>query len=170
MSEPLITVLTDTREQKPWVLDASRFTMQRATLRTGDYSIAGIEDQFVIERKNLGDAVGSLISGWTRFAKELNRLASFDSAAIIVEADLSDVFAHRYESDASPESVIGRANAIWFDYGVPVFWFGSRLISCVHMVENLFAMAAKKKFGGPLCQPQRELQAFPAVAASRGVA
>lgn len=169
-TEPLITVLTDTREQKPWSLDPSRFTTQRTKLRTGDYTIAGIEDQFVVERKSLGDAVGTFISDWTRFVKELKRLAEFDSPAIVVEADLSDVFAHRYESDASPDSVIGRANAIWFDYGVPVFWFGSRLVSCVHMVENLFAMAAKKKFGGPLWQAQREFQPFPAAAGSRGVA
>lgn len=140
----LIHVLADTREQKMWSLDPSRFLTERATLRTGDYTIAGLEDRFVVERKNLGDFVGTVIGDWIRFRKELYRLAAFDFAAVVVEADLAEVFAHRYESEANPESVIGRANAIYLDHGIPVFWWGSRLGGCVHMAENLFAMAAKK--------------------------
>lgn len=149
----MIPILIDTREQRPWSLDPSRFATSRATLRTGDYTIAGLEDRFVVERKSLGDFVGTVIGDWIRFRKELYRLAAFDFAVIVVEADTADVFAHRYESEANPESVIGRANAIYLDHGVPVLWWGSRLGGCVHMAENLFAMAAKK-LGVPALCPQ----------------
>lgn len=140
-----ITIIQDSREQKPWRFDPTRFNVEVAKLDAGDYSIKGLErNGFVIERKSLGDAVQTFIGDWIRFRKELYRLAAFDFAAVVVEADLADVFAHRYESEANPESVIGRANAIYLDHGVPVWWWGSRLGGCVHMAENLFAMAAKK--------------------------
>lgn len=155
----MITVLTDTREQRPWSLDPSRFRTERTTLRTGDYTIAGLEDRFAIERKSLGDFVGTVIGDWIRFRKELYRLAAFDFAAVVVEADLADVFAHRYESEANPESVIGRANAIYLDHGVPVWWWGSRLGGCVHMAENLFAMAAKKLGATTPCMQPNSLPA-----------
>ncbi len=140
----LITVLVDTREQKPWSLDPTRFETRRATLRKkGDYTIAGMEDVFAIERKSLGDMVGTVIGDMIRFHKELRRLAGLDFAAIVVEADIGDLIAHRYESEANPESVIGRVNGIYLDYGIPTFWFGMKS-QCERMVENLFTMAAKK--------------------------
>lgn len=142
----LITVLTDTREQRPWSLDPTRFVTERATLQTGDYTVKGLEDRLCIERKGLGDFVGTVISDWIRFRKELYRLASFDFALIVVEADLGDVYAHRYESDANPESVVGRANAIFLDHGIQVAWWGSRS-HCVSMTENFLAMAVKKLGG-----------------------
>lgn len=138
-----ITVIADTREQRPWSLDPSRFVLERAPLQTGDYTVKGLEARLRIERKSLGDAVGTFISDWLRFRKELYRLAFFDVACIVVEADLSDVYAHRYESDAAPDSVIGRANAIYLDHGVPVFWWGNRA-GCVGMVESFLALAVKK--------------------------
>lgn len=148
MSNPsgLITVLTDTREQRAWSLDPARFVMERATLRTGDYTVKGLEDQLCIERKAIGDFVGTVIGDWIRFRKELYRLASFDFALIVVEADLGDVYAHRYESDANPESIIGRANAIFLDHGIQVAWWGARS-HCVSMVENFLSMAMKKLGG-----------------------
>lgn len=141
-SDP-ITVIADTREQRPWSLDPTRFAVERGTLQTGDYTVRGLESQLRVERKSLGDFVGTVIGDWIRFRKELNRLSFFDVALIVVEADLSDVFAKRYESDASPESVIGRANGIFLDHGVQVAWWGSRS-GCVSMVENFLTLAVKK--------------------------
>lgn len=142
-NEPLIPVIVDTREQRPFPLDPTRFALSRATLRTGDYSIGGLEDQFAIERKSLGDWVGTVIGDWIRFRKELYRLAAFDFAAIIVEADVEDVLAKRYESDANPMSVIGRAHECYLDHGVPVFFYGKKSC-CVTMVERLIVQAARK--------------------------
>jgi len=138
-----ITVIADTREQRVWSFDPTRFVVERGTLQTGDYTVRGLESRLRIERKGLGDFVQTVISDWIRFRKELYRLAFFDVALIVVEADLSDVFAKRYESDATPESVIGRANGIFLDHGVQVAWWGSRT-RCVSMVENFLALAAKK--------------------------
>jgi DNA excision repair protein ERCC-4 len=138
-----IPILVDSREQRPWELDAATFDAATATLATGDYTIAGVQDRFVIERKSLGDFVSTVIHDWLRFRKEVYRLASFDVAAIVVEADLGDVIGKRYESDAKPEAVLGRANGIFLDHGVPVLFWGPRPV-CITMVERFLLLAAKK--------------------------
>lgn len=143
----LIPILIDTREQRPWDFDCESFTTERATLRAGDYSIAGLEDRVCIERKSLGDFVNTVIQDWLRFRKELYRLAAFDHASIVVEANLEDVLAHKYESDAKPISVIGRAHGIYLDHGIPVFFWGPRSV-CTAMVERFLLLAAKKLGGG----------------------
>ena len=137
------TILIDRREQRPWAFPADTFDVQPATLATGDYSLAGLQDRVAIERKNLGDAVGTVIHDWLRFRKELNRLKTFDFAAIVIEADLSDVVEQRYESEANPNSVIGRFNSILIDDGIPVLWWGSRKY-CEPAVARLFLMLAKR--------------------------
>lgn len=141
-----IPVLIDTREQRPWEFDTELFEPHRATLAAGDYSVCGLEGQLAIERKSLGDFVSTVIAGWLRFRKELYRLASYDVAAIVVEADLADVFNHSYESDAQPASVIGKANAIFLDHSIPVLWWGPRP-TCIAMAER-FIYLAHKKLGG----------------------
>ncbi len=110
---------------------------------TGDYSISGLEDRVCLERKNLGDLVGSLIQDFIRFRKELYRLAAFDVSAIVVEANIEDVFNHKYESDAQPSSVIGRVNGIFLEHGVPTFFWGPRPV-CTVMVERFLLLAEKK--------------------------
>ena len=62
LKTPRPTVLVDTREQNPF--DFSRFEawfsgIERTALKLGDYSIAGLEDLCVVERKDLSDLVHS---------------------------------------------------------------------------------------------------------------
>lgn len=136
-------ILVDTKEKMPWTFDPQRFDMTVKNLRTGDYSIAGLEDRVAIERKTLGDFVNTVIHNWIRFRKELVRLSSFDVAAIVVEADLNAVALHQYESDASPASVLGRMNGIFLDHGVPVFMWGDRVLAS-QMAGALLALAWRK--------------------------
>lgn len=141
-----VPVVVDTREQRPWDLSAAFFEVEVATLRTGDYTVRGLEDRLALERKSLGDFVQTVTRDWLRFRKELYRLAGFDVAAVVVEADVADVLAHRYESDADPAAVLGRANGILLDHGVPVLWWGPRA-ACVPMAERFLLLAAKKLGG-----------------------
>jgi len=60
LKTPLPTIIVDTREQNP--LDFSRFNgwierVEKRALKLGDYSIAGLEDICVVERKDLPDLV-----------------------------------------------------------------------------------------------------------------
>jgi ERCC4-type nuclease len=117
-------------------------------LDAGDYSLVGLEGIVSLERKSIADLVHTVISDWLRFRKELYRLAGHDLAAIVVEANLEDVLAHRYESEANPESVLGRVNSIYCDHGIPVLFWGPRA-TAVHMAEKFLLMAWKRYGGQP---------------------
>ena len=141
-----IPVIIDTREQTPWEFDDEMFTTARGTLTTADYSIRGLTDVVGCERKSLGDAVGTFIAGWSRFRRELYRLSAMDYPLIVIECNLEDILAHRYESDASPASVLGRINSIIIDHGINVVCWGSRATS-ITMVER-YLIQLHKKLGG----------------------
>src|SRR5271165_4371025 len=62
LKTPRPVVLVDTREQNPF--DFSRFDgwfagIEEKALKLGDYSIAGLEDVCVVERKDLPDLIHS---------------------------------------------------------------------------------------------------------------
>lgn len=138
----MIGITIDTREQKPWSFPEDRFMVTRGTLSTGDYCLTGV-DGFCVERKSLGDFVGTVIGDWIRFRKELIRMAAMDYAVIVVECSVDDVIEHRYESEAKPQSVLGRAHGIFADHGVPVLWWGQRQV-CEPIVWQFFELMHKK--------------------------
>lgn len=139
----MLKVLIDTREQRPWAFPPADFETESATLPEGDYTLAGAFGRLAIERKSLGDFVGTVIGNWIRFRKELIRLSGYDLAVIVVEADLADVLEHRYESEAKPDAVLGRANGILLDHGIPVLWWGKRP-GVEHMAARFLKLAATK--------------------------
>lgn len=94
------TVLVDSREQAPW-----RFTaiagrdgaplivpvQMDVTLRTGDYSIDGLQDRLAIERKSVGDFRSSITADRERFEREMERMAEMRYAAVVIEGDLAEI-------------------------------------------------------------------------------
>lgn len=81
-----ITIKSDTREQLG--LDFSKFRgvdSVRGTLKTGDYSIQGHEENICFERKSVQDLVGTLIGGHERFLREMERMRTFKAKYILVE-------------------------------------------------------------------------------------
>ena len=66
-------VVIDSREQHPLSFSSAVQT-EVAALPIGDYSIKGLEDDVVIERKSLGDLLGSITHERERFGKELRKM------------------------------------------------------------------------------------------------
>lgn len=94
MAEPL-TLIVDSREQRE--LDFSRFkgvATIRQGLKTGDYSIAGLQDKWVCERKSVGDIVGTIVSGHERFLREMERMRDFEERYILIEHSPSVLFSY----------------------------------------------------------------------------
>lgn len=122
------TIVIDTSEPKhtAWSFDATMFDSIRQSLIWGDYSLAGFESSVAVERKELNDFVKCCQADWKRFKKELAALADYRFKCIAVEGSADDVFAHRYVSEAHPHSIMGRANSIHLDFGVPVFFWSNR--------------------------------------------
>jgi DNA excision repair protein ERCC-4 len=145
-AKPLIPVIVDTREQRPWPFAPELFAVKSAAAFAGDYILDVPHPVIAIERKSLGDFVGTVVHDWIRFRKELYRLAHYDAAVIAVECDLADIWEHRYESDAIPESIIGRANSCLVDHGVPVVFWGDSA-HAARMAARLLTLAWKRYSG-----------------------
>lgn len=88
------TVVRDSREQpgNGWVWVPSTLcsgTVVKA-LKTGDYTLEGLEKLFVIERKkNVAEFAGNILQ--KRFENELIRLEDFAHPFLILEFDLNDM-------------------------------------------------------------------------------
>lgn len=137
-----VRVIVDTREWLPYVF-SSRVIATRALLGVGDYALEGAEHLVVVERKTLDDFVSSVIWDRERFLREMERLRDYQVKCIVVEANLDDIFAHRYLSGAHPHAIVGSAIAIIIDYGVPVFFCSDRQ-TCCDFTERLLLRAHEK--------------------------
>lgn len=119
------TIVVDTREQTPLTFPANVPTI-RAGLRTGDYSIAGCEDVFTIERKSLSDLVHTIIHDRARFERELERMRTFDFRRVVCTASIDAVRRGKYpHSMANPKAVVASIAAFEVRYNVPFVFAGS---------------------------------------------
>ena len=117
-------VIVDTREQLPYAYARSR----RGTLKTGDYSLFGHENEVAIERKSKADAYGSLAGDERRrFEAEFQRLSALDYGAVVVESSLIDMSVPPEHSKMNPQSVIHSLLGWSVKYGVPVLFAGDRM-------------------------------------------
>ena len=142
--EDRITVVVDTREQEPYVFDPQCVAVTRRALPAGDYSIEGREDSVAVERKTLEDFVSTVIRSRKRFTRELQRLAGYEAACIVVEADLSDILGGRYRSGAHPNAVLGTILSIVVDFDIPVFFCSDRQAAC-RFVEGFLLRFHRKE-------------------------
>jgi len=93
------TIVVDNREQHPYrflgmlpIFGYTSIEIVRTYLPTGDYSLVGLEGEFAIERKSLEDLFGTLGQNRRRFEAEIQRLDAMQFAAIVVEADLRQIW------------------------------------------------------------------------------
>ena len=118
--EPLVVI--DTREQMPY-----RFPRAiSGLLETGEYLVRGFEDQITIKLKTKTDAYSSLGRDRPRFQREMERLAEFDYAAVVVESSLPGFLSPPAFSRLSPNSAICTLLSWSVRYGVHMFFAGDR--------------------------------------------
>jgi ERCC4-type nuclease len=140
-----MAVIVDTREKEPYTFDPRLVAVVRHALPAGDYSVAGLEERVAVERKSLDDFVSTLIHARERFHRELQTLAGYRAACVVVEASLTDVLAHRYRGAAHPSAILGSALAVQLDFGIPVLFCSNRQAAC-HFVQQ-YLLAAHKRWG-----------------------
>lgn len=131
-------ILIDTREQNPWKFNVCTTCAgsEKQGLKTGDYTIKGMEELFVIERKgsaseiynNLGQAVGR-----ERFYKEMERMKDFKWKFIFLDFGIEDIYkwptqAKRltgYKCRQTPQFIVSQLVEIQAKYGVPFIFLGN---------------------------------------------
>ena len=143
MSETQIIV--DSREQSPWFSSKESITKG---LKTGDYSLAGFEEKFSLERKSLMDLYGTLGKGHSRFKKELERAKSLEYFAILVEGDYDEFrtkqFPKAYHTKMRGYVIASIMSTISIKYNIPIF-FCSDPKNCRLLAKDLMKSYIKIK-------------------------
>jgi len=108
LKTPRPVILVDTREQDPF--DFSRFEgwfarIEKRALKLGDYSVAGLEDHCVVERKNLADLVHSLTIERSVFVDRLRLMSRYPHRLLVITAALSAVKSPYTSAGGSPNRI-----------------------------------------------------------------
>lgn len=96
-------IVTDSRESLPYSFPRSI----RKALPAGDYSLDGMTDRVVIERKSTADLISTVVHNRRRFTAELTKLQSYEYAAVVVEGSISDILSGDYRSEIAPKALLG---------------------------------------------------------------
>jgi ERCC4-type nuclease len=94
LRRPLRVAIVDTREQNP--LSFRRFKgwfdkVEHRALRLGDYSVAGMEDTCIVERKDLADLICSFTTNRSVFIARLRRMAEVPHGLLVVTSSLTEI-------------------------------------------------------------------------------
>lgn len=122
----IFTPAVDTREPIDTAYPLHGYPTIRVKLDAGDYAEASIIGRAAIERKTGDDFVSCSTWDRPRAFRSYERLSKYEVKAIVIEASFDDILSHRYQSAATPQSVIATSLAIIADFGIPVIWAGNR--------------------------------------------
>jgi ERCC4-type nuclease len=119
---PRCTVVVDTREQNP--LDFSRFEgwfagIETRALKLGDYSIAGLEDSCVVERKDLPDLTHSLTAERPVFVHRLRLMSRYPHRLLVITTALSQVKSLQLHGGGSPNRLAQSLIAVLVGLQIP---------------------------------------------------
>lgn len=108
LQTPRAVVLVDTREQNPFRF--SRFNgwfagMEARALKLGDYSVAGLEDVCVVERKDLSDLVHSCTVDRQAFIHRLRAMARLPHRLLVITSGLSQIKSGYSRANVDPNRV-----------------------------------------------------------------
>jgi ERCC4-type nuclease len=108
LKTPRPVLVVDTREQHP--LDFSRFKnwfsgIEKRSLQLGDYSVAGLEDQCVVERKDLSDLIHSCTTDRCVFIDRLRRMAQYPHRLLLITSTLSEIKSPQPHAGVNPNRI-----------------------------------------------------------------
>lgn len=140
MTKTQPAIVIDTREQLPYTFDGLPTVL--ATLKSGDYSLAGFEHRIAVERKSHADLWGSMTSGRARFQRCCERLSQLERAAIVIECSMAEACERpSYIQRTNPASVVGGLISWSAQYRLPVFFCDNRAFAERVTLRYLIAFA-----------------------------
>ena len=112
-------IIQDTREQTPLAFE---FPSRVGTLPLGDYSFAGGESDFAVERKSIPDLCACVTGERERFERELNRLRGYRFRALVIVGTRQEIETHQYRSQVEPAAVLASLTMWHVRYNIaPVY-------------------------------------------------
>ncbi len=139
------TIIQDTREKKPWTFKAtgSIRDVKVSKLDTGDYSIEGMEEEFMVERKaSVDELFMNLGVQWNRFEREMERAKKFKYKYLVIEATMRDIYRGSRYSKMSGRFIMARLVHLQLKYGVQVCFAGSGMHVSSYIVQLMKAAYA----------------------------
>jgi ERCC4-type nuclease len=106
---PLPVAIVDTREQNP--LSFRRFKgwfarIEERALPLGDYSVGGMENSCVVERKDLADLIQSFTTNRPVFIRRLQRMSDLPHSLLVITASLAEIKTeYPYRAAANPNRI-----------------------------------------------------------------
>lgn len=105
---PKPVLVVDTREKNPFSFERFHHWfsgIEKRPLALGDYSVMGLEDRCVVERKDLNDLTRSFHVERSAFVTRLKRMAEFPERLLVITAPLSQIKSRYEHSPANPNQV-----------------------------------------------------------------
>jgi DNA excision repair protein ERCC-4 len=137
-----VTAVIDTREGLPY--DLAPLKQKRLGegegLKTGDYSILGLEHLVSVERKSLADLLGCIGQNRERFDAEMQRLIGYPKRLLLLETSWAEIERGEWRQQVKVEAVIGSILG-WQRMNIPVELAGDRARAQRHAVRFLFGCA-----------------------------
>jgi hypothetical protein len=121
-----MTIIKDTREQKGWDFSPNKYCtgMINQALKSADYSIDGLQNKVLIERKaTVAEISGNLYD--KRFEAELKRMKDIPHKFVICEFLLNDLYSFPFNS------------------GIPQNVWSKLRVSSLGLVKRLFELELK---------------------------
>jgi len=121
-------IIQDSREKRPWTfqITGSVKDVKISKLETGDYSIKGMEEILMIERKaSVDELFMNLGVQWKRFEREMERAKSYKYKYLVVEATMRDIYRGSRYSKMSGRFIMARLVYLQIEYGIRVIFAGS---------------------------------------------
>jgi ERCC4-type nuclease len=120
---PLPVAIVDTREQNPLSFRRFKTWFKRIEYRAlplGDYSVEGMENSCVVERKDLADLIHSFTTNRAVFVNRLRRMSDVPHKLLVVTAPLSQIKTEYPYRGANPNRITQSLIAVLAGLGVPL--------------------------------------------------
>jgi hypothetical protein len=126
--------------------------VEKKALPLGDYSITGLEEHCVVERKDLADLVLSLTANRSVFVERMKRMSHYPHRLLVITAALSEVKSPYPHTATNPNRIFQSLIALLAGSNVPFLCaethdLGEEAVASYHYQVHLYHWLETNGFG-----------------------